>query len=176
MKQVLYHISEHHYPEGHQLGLYDLYNYREDFANNTIIDRGSPYKGVQRGRCFIAFKTLEQCDYYANSYKIEHPEICFYFYRIEVESSIMAPYAVVECLNSNIVPIDVYPKIVSEYWKPSQNWHMYEYLFQKATIIQEEHVSAGVDGIVKTQIEVYEDVGDLLTLLHQEESELSSVS
>lgn len=138
---VFYHASSESYDVGLTVSV-DCYQGEttrdharrtpEEKIVNDSLDSIRPENVYSRKYCIFLFNNLHQCLYYATHLQIDDIRI----YRVHSNDVVFGGFPI--CLVNKVynTPEDARARYMSEYWLPSQDWKVKEYL-AKSVIIDE---------------------------------------
>lgn len=101
----------------------------------TALDAQRPAQAPSRRKSYFAFRTIDECVYYADSEGIG-PER--YFYIVKLTGAVRAPIKIIA------VPPALLPyrdAVYRHYWNPDDGWKIYE-LFGERMIVRDEYKGA----------------------------------
>lgn len=147
MPQTLYFMSPVRYVPGHKLGSYDL-NYEEMEARkkyDVTIDTHSPYPQIKRRKSVITFFSPHECIYHAQKTYNTRIFLDFHLYKVVSDSFHRAPFSILELLYRHYDEGTLFHKLIKEYWQPSGNWVLSEFLCEYAFVVSKHNVLSNQD-------------------------------
>lgn len=147
MPQTLYFMSPIRYVPGHRLGSYDL-NFEQMEARkkyDVTIDSHSPYSQIKRRKSIIAFYSPHECIYHAQQTYNTKIFLDFHLYKVVTDNYHQAPFSILELLYQHYSESPLFHKLIEEYWSPSSNWVLFEFLCEYAFIISRHNVNSNQD-------------------------------
>lgn len=89
---------------------------------NIQLDNEHPDGVLSRTKCIYLFGSLVHCFAYARKENIAH------VYEVRVDGNVFGPYPMTLVTTVFNCPIEIKPDVIREYWHPTRNWKVLEFL------------------------------------------------
>ncbi len=142
MPKIVFHVSTKQYepnqvvsvPAGEQTAFHGRLVAANAAGAEQRLEGTRPPAAQSRLTTQYAFDDVFQCLHYGNS---EYDGQELHFYRVSMENPTEVPMALVDAIGKFENPTDAQvAAIVAEYWNPTLNWGVLEYLAPSMTVIE----------------------------------------